>query len=61
MDGDLSVAHAHVPKYAGLNGDRLRWAITGTATIGFLLFGYDQGVMSGIVSLLMSTNIDNKG
>lgn len=39
-------------KYAGLSGDSLRWAITATATIGFLLFGYDQGVMSGIVSSL---------
>lgn len=47
----MSEAHSHVPKYAGINGDRLRWAITATATIGFLLFGYDQGVMSGIVSL----------
>jgi hypothetical protein len=39
-----------VPTYAGLSGQKLRFAITATATIGFLLFGYDQGVMSGIVS-----------
>lgn len=38
-----------IPQYAGLSGNKLRHAITATATIGFLLFGYDQGVMSGIV------------
>ncbi|KAJ7586975.1 general substrate transporter, partial [Mycena floridula] len=38
------------PKYLGLNGDRLIHAITCTATCAFLLFGYDQGVMSGIIS-----------
>lgn len=39
-----------VPTYAGISGAKLRWAITATATIGFLLFGYDQGVMSGIIT-----------
>ena len=39
------------PKCAGLNGRSLHFAITGTATMGFLLFGYDQGVMSGLISL----------
>ncbi|KAL7274814.1 sugar transporter-like protein [Rhizina undulata] len=37
-------------QYAGLSGKSLRYAITATATIGFLLFGYDQGVMSGIIT-----------
>ncbi|TRM61334.1 general substrate transporter [Schizophyllum amplum] len=39
-----------VPHYMGLSGDRLIMMITAIATCGFLLFGYDQGVMSGIVS-----------
>ncbi|KAL0061664.1 sugar transporter-like protein [Marasmius tenuissimus] len=39
-----------VPHYMGLTGDRLLAAITVTATCSFLLFGYDQGVMSGIIS-----------
>ncbi|KAI5801136.1 hexose carrier protein [Geopyxis carbonaria] len=41
---------AGVPKFGGLSGQRLRVAITSCATIGFLLFGYDQGVMSGIIT-----------
>ena len=34
----------------GLKGQKLRLAITITSVIGFSLFGYDQGVMSGIIS-----------
>lgn len=34
----------------GLVGRPLRWLISFTATVGFSLFGYDQGLMSGIVS-----------
>lgn len=34
----------------GLRGRRLRWTITFIASIGFSLFGYDQGLMSGIIS-----------
>lgn len=37
-------------KTFGLRGRPLRWAITLTATIGFSLFGYDQGVMSGLIT-----------
>ncbi|KAI5797750.1 general substrate transporter [Geopyxis carbonaria] len=33
-----------------LTGAALRWAITATAGSGFLLFGYDQGVMSGLLT-----------
>ncbi|KAJ5701691.1 hypothetical protein N7488_009239 [Penicillium malachiteum] len=33
-----------------LTGWQLQWAITATAGSGFLLFGYDQGVMSGLLS-----------
>lgn len=35
---------------AGLSGRKLRLAITITSIVGFSLFGYDQGVMSGIIS-----------
>ncbi|KAJ5532110.1 Major facilitator superfamily domain general substrate transporter [Penicillium frequentans] len=38
-----------VPKYAGLSGNKLSRTVTATATMGFLLFGYDQGVMSSII------------
>ncbi|OAQ72605.1 sugar transporter STL1 [Pochonia chlamydosporia 170] len=34
----------------GLIGRPLNWAITATAGAGFLLFGYDQGVMSGLLA-----------
>lgn len=34
----------------GLRGQKLRAAITFTAVMGFLLFGYDQGLMSGLIS-----------
>lgn len=35
---------------AGLSGRMLRLAITFTCVVGFSLFGYDQGLMSGIIS-----------
>ncbi|SMQ52139.1 unnamed protein product [Zymoseptoria tritici ST99CH_3D1] len=38
-----------VPTYWGLSGRRLQMMITAVATTDFLLFGYDQGVMSGII------------
>ncbi|PWN34607.1 MFS general substrate transporter, partial [Meira miltonrushii] len=34
----------------GLRGSKLRLAITLTAVTGFSLFGYDQGLMSGIIT-----------
>ncbi|KAE8154826.1 general substrate transporter [Aspergillus avenaceus] len=34
----------------GFRGRKLRLAITITAVLGFSLFGYDQGLMSGIIS-----------
>ncbi|KAG0152602.1 hypothetical protein CROQUDRAFT_650047 [Cronartium quercuum f. sp. fusiforme G11] len=37
--------------YWGLKGDQLNLAITTLAGIGFLLFGYDQGVMGGLLTL----------
>jgi sugar porter (SP) family MFS transporter len=35
---------------SGLRGKKLHLAITFTSVIGFSLFGYDQGLMSGIIS-----------
>ncbi|KAH7041501.1 general substrate transporter [Microdochium trichocladiopsis] len=37
------------PKFMGLTGQPLSLAVSTVATTGFLLFGYDQGVMSGII------------
>jgi MFS family permease len=39
-----------VPTYWGTSGKTLQRLITTVATIDFLLFGYDQGVMSGIIA-----------
>jgi MFS family permease len=56
MTGDLNrvntagTADTAMTFYAGLNGRRLGLLISTIATTGFLLFGYDQGVMSGIIS-----------
>ncbi|KAK4570095.1 hypothetical protein LTR86_003065 [Recurvomyces mirabilis] len=44
------VDEQNVPKYSGLTGKRLNIAVSVIATSGFLLFGYDQGVMSGIIT-----------
>lgn len=34
---------------SGLRGKKLHYAITFTSVVGFSLFGYDQGLMSGIL------------
>ncbi|EMC97586.1 hypothetical protein BAUCODRAFT_23853 [Baudoinia panamericana UAMH 10762] len=39
-----------VPHFAGLTGAKLSILVSVIATSGFLLFGYDQGVMSGIIT-----------
>ena len=39
-----------VPHYWGFTGKRVQQLVTAVATTDFLLFGYDQGVMSGIIS-----------
>ncbi|KAL2350217.1 putative hexose carrier protein [Cryomyces antarcticus] len=39
-----------VPHFMGTTGRTLSMAVSIVATTGFLLFGYDQGVMSGIIS-----------
>ncbi|KAI6783156.1 Sugar transporter-like protein [Emericellopsis cladophorae] len=38
-------------KFFGLRGNALNWAISTIAGTDFLLFGYDQGVMGGILTL----------
>ncbi|OTB07287.1 hypothetical protein M426DRAFT_54041 [Hypoxylon sp. CI-4A] len=38
-----------IPTFMGLSGRPLSIAVSIVATTGFLLFGYDQGVMSGII------------
>ncbi|KAK3393309.1 hypothetical protein B0H63DRAFT_15404 [Podospora didyma] len=45
------------PTYMGLSGRPLSLAITTVATTGFLLFGYDQGVMSGIITAPAFNNV----
>lgn len=42
--------------YMGLKGRPLGLVISTIATTGFLLFGYDQGVMSGIISAKQFNN-----
>ncbi|KKP04878.1 hypothetical protein THAR02_03056 [Trichoderma harzianum] len=43
-------------KYFGLRGQALNWAIGCIAGCDFLLFGYDQGVMGGILTLPIFLN-----
>ena len=38
------------PRFMGLAGHPLSLAVSTVATTGFVLFGYDQGVMSGIIT-----------
>ena len=39
-----------VPKFMGMSGRPLSTVVSIIATCGFLLFGFDQGVMSGIIA-----------
>lgn len=43
-------------RYYGLRGKRLNYAIVLVAGVDFLLFGYDQGVMGGILTLPVFLN-----
>ncbi|KAK0630271.1 general substrate transporter [Bombardia bombarda] len=45
------------PTYMGLSGRPLSMAVSSVATTGFLLFGYDQGVMSGIITAPAFNNV----
>lgn len=40
-----------IPKYLGCKGQKLNHAITILCGVGFLLFGYDQGVMGSLLTL----------
>jgi len=44
------MATGRIATYAGLSGDKLLYAVVAIATCGFSLFGYDQGLMSGIIA-----------
>jgi MFS family permease len=48
MTAEVVVPEA--PRFAGLSGRALGLLVSTIATNGFLLFGYDQGVMSGIIN-----------
>ncbi|GAA6018751.1 hypothetical protein JCM10207_005566 [Rhodosporidiobolus poonsookiae] len=41
---------AGIPTFMGANGKKLDHLVTVAASCGFILFGYDQGVMSGLIS-----------
>ncbi|KAJ5376003.1 hypothetical protein N7509_012889 [Penicillium cosmopolitanum] len=45
------------PSYIGMSGRPLSQTVSTIATMGFLLFGYDQGVMSGIISSTAFTDV----
>ena len=40
-----------IPSFLGLRGSKLHNAVAGMCGVGFLLFGYDQGVMSSLLTL----------
>lgn len=47
VDSAVNVKH---PQFLGMRGNQLSLVVSIVATTGFLLFGYDQGVMSGIIA-----------
>ncbi|GAA5943010.1 sugar porter family MFS transporter [Sporobolomyces koalae] len=49
LPANASVNALGHPTYMGASGNKLTWLITLAASAGFGLFGYDQGVMSGII------------
>ncbi|KAJ5698248.1 Major facilitator superfamily domain general substrate transporter [Penicillium macrosclerotiorum] len=48
---------SEAPQFAGMSGRLLSRTVTATATMGFLLFGYDQGVMSSIIDADAFTDV----
>ncbi|KAJ9113733.1 hypothetical protein QFC20_001758 [Naganishia adeliensis] len=57
FDNSAMADDKDVVRYMGVTGDKLIWMVTVFATIGFSLFGYDQGLMSGIIA---SKNFNNE-
>ncbi|KAI0901651.1 general substrate transporter [Annulohypoxylon nitens] len=51
------MASTTTPSFMGLRGRPLSMAVSTVATTGFLLFGYDQGVMSGIIGSTHFSNV----
>ncbi|KAI1803535.1 general substrate transporter [Daldinia bambusicola] len=51
------MAEGTTPTYMGLQGRSLSMMVSTVATTGFLLFGYDQGVMSGIIGSTHFANV----
>jgi hypothetical protein len=47
---EKGIAYGTPVRYGGLNGNTLLYTIVAVATTGFSLFGYDQGLMSGIIA-----------
>lgn len=45
------------PSFIGMSGKKLSLTVSTIATMGFLLFGYDQGVMSGIIDAPQFTDV----
>ncbi|KAI5283754.1 hypothetical protein KEM54_001887 [Ascosphaera aggregata] len=53
----MVAADPSAPRFGGLTGQPLSVCITVVATCGFLLFGYDQGIMSGIITGSVFNNV----
>ncbi|KAI1646861.1 general substrate transporter [Daldinia loculata] len=53
----MAAATGTTPTYMGLQGRSLSIMVSTVATTGFLLFGYDQGVMSGIIGSTHFSNV----
>lgn len=43
VNNEKSIVSGEPVRFGGLNGNALLYAIVFTATVGFSLFGYDQG------------------
>lgn len=56
MPATVKDSDTGIPTYWGKSGRALQMLITMVAITDFLLFGYDQGVMSGIISAPAFTN-----
>ena len=50
MSDDISVPHVHGKTSSKLQGKSLLYSVSVFLSIGVWLFGYDQGVMSGIIT-----------